>query len=1139
MGVFGNYELLEEVGHGGMGIIYRARELTLNRVVALKLMLAGHFANAREVKRFRSEAEAAARLEHPNIVPIYEFGELEGRPFLSMRFVEGKNLADQLGGRPMNPRPAALLVRTLARAIHYAHQRGILHRDLKPANILLDAEGEPHVTDFGLAKCLDSNDGLTLSGAMLGSPNYMSPEQAAGHPERLTTAADIYSLGAILYELLAGRPPFCAATPLETMRKVMEESPPAPRTIHDSTDRELETICLKCMEKEPDRRYGSAEALAEDLERWLRHDPILARPIGTVGRIGKWTRRNPGTATLVLLCGLATMAFVAGQTVMSLRLSRANTRVAAANANLTRSLYEAQWGQADEAARTGERGEAIARFSHFLREDPMDGDAAARLLSLLSTCNFPVLLLPPLVHEAPVRAMDFNEAGDRLATATSAGTARLWNIDSGQLELELAHPAPLTHCLLCGDKSSCLLTISEEPHARLWDLATHRQLKDFQLGHLDSARVRHRVIPSRDGHLMALQTESNTVRVLSTDSGLWIGTEMTSPAEIFPFALSAAGRLAALGSSSEVALRRVDTGQQCFAAVALPSPPQELAFSEDGRWLACACKGKILVINTATGAKEPEINADAYTLWFLGRTELLLMQPSRPDGPQLTLLDAHTGKEAGPPYGQPDFDARWHGDLLFSSKELWGYFPSTLRLVDAATGLFQAEPFIHEGPFCAAKLRHDGRVAATASQDRTVRIWSAEMQRAAPLTLSAGSEVYEARWSPTGNRILTGSGKGKGSELRVWDAATGESIGAPISLEGRALVAQWAPDGTRFGALSQRSAAIWDAETRQPLSLPLVHGEPVTACAFSPDGELFATAAEDRTIRIWNGHTGSPVCSPLVHSYAPLSMSFSSDGRRIASGDLDGTLRVWSVPDGKLILGPLGHGGVCWMAAFSPDMRLLVSASSDNTAQLWDATTGKPAHPAFRHEAPVLWASFSPDGRAVATATEFGTARVWDTTTGQLLSQPMHQPGKIWSVKWTSDGRFLATSSTEGTACLWDARTGHLVAEPIVHRGEVRRAEFSPDGHHLLTASYDGTVKVWDLALLRPPLPAPDWLPMLAESLGGKRLGPKDSLESVPGTVFQTAKARVERSGTNDYYGRWGQWLLKERFERPVRSFQQ
>src|SRR5436190_10099064 len=452
LGRLGRYELLEEIAHGGMGVVYRARDPTLNRVVALKLMLAGHFAGEQELKRFRVEAEVAARLHHPNIVPIYEFGALEGRPFLSMRFMDGGNLADQLAGKLMDPRRIAQLMSTLARAIHYAHQHSVLHRDLKPANVLLDAAGEPHVTDFGLAKCLDSTDGLTLSGAMLGSPNYMSPEQAAGDPKRLTTAADIYSLGAIMYELLTGRPPFRADTPLETMRKVLEEAPVAPHLLDKSVDRDLETICLKCMEKEPVRRYGSAEALAEDLERWLRHEPIQARPIGTLGRLSKWTRRNPRMAFLALICSLAILAFLVGQTIMGLRLKRANTKVQAAVVNLSHSLSEAQWRQADDADRAGEHGEAIARFSHFLRVNPNDGPAASRLLSLLSSCNFPVLLVPPLTNETPAVALDFSQAADRLATVTSGGTARLWDADSGKLELELAHPAPLTHCVLCGEK---------------------------------------------------------------------------------------------------------------------------------------------------------------------------------------------------------------------------------------------------------------------------------------------------------------------------------------------------------------------------------------------------------------------------------------------------------------------------------------------------------------------------------------------------------------------------------------------------------------------------------------------------------------------------------------------------------------
>jgi WD40 repeat protein/serine/threonine protein kinase len=1139
LGRFGNYELLDEVGHGGMGVVYRARDLTLNREVALKLMLAGQFAGEREVKRFRSEAQAAARLDHPNIVPIYEFGELEGRPFLSMGFVDGTTLADKLAGQPMDPCRIAQLMSTLGRAIHYAHQRGVLHRDLKPANVLIDSVGQPHVTDFGLAKCLDSKDGLTLSGAALGSPNYMAPEQAAGHPERLTTAADIYSLGAIMYELLTGRAPFRAETPLETMRQVMENPPVAPHVIYKLAERDLETICLKCMEKEPERRYGSAQAMGEDLERWLRQEPILARPIGTIGRLKKWTRRNPRTAALLLLCGLAILAFLVGQTIMSVRLSRANTRVEAANVNLTRSLYETQWRQADDADRADEHGEAIARFSHFLRVNPNDGPAASRLLSLLSSCNFPLLLVPPLTNETPVVAFDFSQAADRLATVTSGGIARLWDADSGKLLRELAHPAPLTRCLLCGEKDLRLLTLSTEPKVRLWDLGTRRLISERELGALNRADASRGVVRTPDRRRIALNVQSNVVQVLDADSGAWMQPPIAVPTEIFRSVISADGRLLALASGSQVTLYKVGSDEPLFPPVDLSSPPHDICFSDDARWLACLSQNTIRLVNTVTGGTEPEFSASAFRITFLGTSERLITIGEGPAGP-LGLIDGHTGKDLGSPSGQPEFDARRHGDLLFSHRFLQSWLSSAMRLMDPATGRFQTEPFTHDGPFLVTWLRPDGRVAATASQDRTVRLWSVEMQKPEPLTFPPGQAVWEAQWSPSGDRIFSVCAMEHKSYLRVWDARSGVARGPPAQLEDVAYFGQWSPDGTRIATAAQTGAVIWDAQTSRPLCAPLRHHGSLVHCAFSPSGEVLATAAEDRTVRLWNGHTGEPIGEPLLHSDVPLKISFSSDGRRLATGSMDGTIRVWSVPDGKLLLGPLHHSGICWVAAFSPDNRWLVSASSDSTAQLWDAATGRPALPPLRHEGAVHWASFSPDGRAIATSTEPGTARVWDVATGQLLSEPMRHPSGVWFVKWSPDGRFLATTCTDGSARVWDAFTGHMIAQPFRHEGvvEVRRAEFSPDGQRLLTAGYDGAVKAWDLSFLRPPLPAPDWLPALAESLGGKRIGPKDSLESVPGESFQLAKARVEQWGKNDYYSRWAHWLLQERFERPVKPFQ-
>src|SRR6266480_3576393 len=310
LGDLGDYELLEEIGRGGQGVVFRARQKSLNRVVALKVIRLGQWASKAHLKRFRLEAEAAARLEHPGIVPIYEVGERDGSCYFSMKLVEGGQLDEVAKRESMSIRRAVELIAKVARTVHYAHDHSILHRDIKPGNILLDDKGEPHLTDFGLARLVETESTITRTLELLGTPSYMAPEQAAGNNTQLTSATDVYGLGAVLYRLLTGHPPFVGGTTYETIKLLLDTEPRQPRLWNPKIDRDLSTICLKCLDKDSQRRYSSALALAEDLERWLKHEPIQARRTGIFTRSQKWVRRNPTSALLAE--SLITMAVAAG-----------------------------------------------------------------------------------------------------------------------------------------------------------------------------------------------------------------------------------------------------------------------------------------------------------------------------------------------------------------------------------------------------------------------------------------------------------------------------------------------------------------------------------------------------------------------------------------------------------------------------------------------------------------------------------------------------------------------------------------------------------------------------------------------------------------------------------------------------------
>jgi serine/threonine protein kinase len=526
---FGDYELLAEIARGGMGVVYEARQVSLNRLVALKMILAGQLASPADVQRFHTEAEAAANLDHPHIVPIYEVGEHDGQHYFSMKLIEGSSLAQQVPHMVNDARRAAKVLATVARAVHHAHQRGILHRDLKPGNILMDAQGQPHVTDFGLAKRIKSDARQTQSGAIVGTPGYMSPEQARSE-KVLTTAVDVYGLGAVLYELLTGRPPFRAETPLDTILQALEREPERPRKLNPRVDRDLETICLKCLQRETEQRYGSAEALAGDLERWLEGKPISARRSNRAEVMKKWIRRNPALTGMIAISAL----FVVSTAVFSstggapldywyiLRVATIILMFVGAIAGLSTARSSQTPPQAQGSP-----------------EKPAEN------------------LKAEIKFVKPAYPVAFSPDSQRFASVGRYNSLKIWDLSAGKRLLTRGGHQGGVYSLVFSPDGQRLASASEDTTIQIWDATTGQRLLTL---HEHDCSV-FSVAFSPDGRHLTSGCRDKTVRVWEAATGQLLRTLKGHTAEVLSVLYSADGRYLASVSSKEVKVWDATTGQ--------------------------------------------------------------------------------------------------------------------------------------------------------------------------------------------------------------------------------------------------------------------------------------------------------------------------------------------------------------------------------------------------------------------------------------------------------------------------------------------------------------------------------------------------------------------------------------------------
>jgi eukaryotic-like serine/threonine-protein kinase len=1026
---FGDYELLEEIARGGMGIVYRARQLSLDRVVALKLLPFSALTTAEFIKRFRAEASAAAALKHPNIVMVHDVGVHQGQHYLVMDFINGPPMSRLVSNGPLPAKRAATYLKLIAQAVHYAHEHGILHRDLKPSNVLIDEDDQPQVTDFGLAKRLDGESSLTLTGQALGSPGYMPPEQASADHRKVTRRSDVYGLGAMLYHLLTGRPPFQASTLNEAIQQVVDKDPLTPRLLNPSVPRDLETICLKCLEKESERRYPTAQAVADELERFLKGEPILARPVGLAGKAWRWCRRKPVVASLGAAVILLLLMLAIGGPLLA-----AHQR---ALAERYRKLsYAAELTAAWQAWDGGNVDRCIELLDHH-RPQPGQSDLREFTWRLLWNLCQPALETPAATNPAPVLLSAVSRDGQRFALSGPVGSVSIWNATSRQLEREIRTGDAFAGGVAFSPDGRLLVTTGRSiggynyPGAfRVWDVRSGAKAfePDFANGQGHAGDF------SPDGRWFALDV-TNAIALLDVAHGWEERRQLRGHTHrIWQISWCPTGeRLVSVSADKIARIWNAATGEELGQLQGHSDVVRNAIFSPDGRIIA-------------TGSLDGTLR-----LWD-AETFVELEERYQPSGPVMGLAFSRNGRWLA---------AGSHFDGRVTLIDLNAQRQRTLR---AQFRSVKAVPFVLEDT-----------VLVTAGLDQTIRFW--DLTRLPPADVFEGPTKGASPVAFSSDSQVLATVSSNGTAILLWNVATGarqaelrlpvpdpRSTSSPAELveTGIASVLEtsvkdlwFTPDGTlvvarafKFGAEPQ--ATNWQHrielhDVRRKVLLESFPGRSPVAC--SPDGSQIATrTVEDGSVQLRllarpNGTSPGRPSSVLawveqqndrsVKRRQVLTLAFSPNGTILAaSGGTDraeGELVLFDARSGRRLATLRSRSSIqppTYAMAFTPDGTRLVTGGLGTKVQFWNVAGGRLVDEWVGHSAYIVSLAISPDGKTLATGSGKGLIKLWSLEQrAELLTLPAHER-QVDALRFSSDGQVLASSGQDGRVRLWRAEAG-------------------------------------------------------------------------------------------------------------------